>query len=197
MPESIEELQKLAAECRAGNPAAMEQFARSARPLVHEFARQLLHGNELKRVVDASDIAQIVVERACRQLKSTVSSEPIVNWDALFSRMVLNAVIDQARKWQVRGGNPIPLPGTDSTPNPLDAFAQSGETPSEIVACRVLLQRVSDQLPHKLRKVWERRCAGKTWIEIGVEFGVKPHTLRVRLNQALDQIAKEIRSSLK
>ena len=64
-----QQLHVLAKQACLGDAHAMDCFARLSLVLVKLVARERLHGNRLARWMDDSDIAQIVVFRACRRIR--------------------------------------------------------------------------------------------------------------------------------
>ena len=92
-----QQLHVLAKQACLGDAHAMDCFARLSLVLVKLVARERLHGNRLARWMDDSDIAQIVVFRACRRVTNTEQHAKVANWCAMLRRMTRNAIADQAR----------------------------------------------------------------------------------------------------
>ena len=185
-----QQLHELAKQACLGDAHAMDRFARLSMVLVKLVARERLHGNRLARWMDDSDIAQVVVFRACRRVTNAEQHAEVANWCAMLRRMTTNAIADQARIARrdlmcrqppsmsaSRSRNSIEMLEDPTLPSRFDDDPQD------------LLASIESRIPPRFRPIWQMRRNGCTWPEIGLQMGTNPQALRVRFNSMLRTIA--------
>lgn len=185
-----QQLHDLAKRACLGDARAMDCFARLSLVLVKHVARERLHGNRLARWMDDSDIAQVVVFRACRRIANTGQHAEVANWCAMLRRMTRNAIADQARiaqrdlmcrqpppKSAMRSRSSIELLEAPSLPRSFDDDNED------------LMASIESRIPPRFRPIWRMRRNGCTWPEIGLQMGTNPQALRVRFNAMLRTVA--------
>jgi len=184
-------LKHLATATRSGDLQAREQFAQLALQFVTPIARERLHGNRLSRWIDASDIAQVVVFRACFQIIESETHEEVVNWCAMLRRMTLNAITDQSRRSRYDLDRLHVSPFTAPSSCTIEGVADSHTCVSSNLIFEESLENVRSRIPTPFLPIWQLRLHGHTWKEIGLTLGRNPHALRVRFNEMLKQVVQE------
>jgi hypothetical protein len=66
-------------------------------------------------------------------------------------------------------------------------------SPSDEVSGKELLEAFRIRLSDEERYLADQRSRGRPWAEIAAEVGGKPDALRVRLERAVDRVARELR----
>jgi hypothetical protein len=185
-----QQLHEFAKQACMGDAHAMDGFARLSLVLVKLVARERLHGNRLARWMDDSDIAQVVVFRACRRVINAEQNAEVANWCAMLRRMTTNAIADQARiarrDLMCRQVPPESATGSRNSIEMLEDRSLLRRFDDEL---QDLLASIESQIPHRFLPIWQMRRNGCTWTEIGLQVGTNPHALRVRFNAMLRNVA--------
>lgn len=185
-----QQLHEFAKQACLGDAHAMDRFARLSMVLVEIVARERLHGNRLARWMDDSDIAQVVVFRACRQVTNAEQHAEVANWCAMLRRMTTNAIADQARiarrDLMYRQTPPVSATRSQNSIEMLEDRSLSGGFDDEL---QDLLASIESQIPPRFLPIWQMRRNGCTWTEIGRQLGTNPHALRVRFDAMLRTVA--------
>ena len=185
-----QQLQEFAKQACLGDAQAMDRFARLSMVLVKLIAKERLHGNRLARWMDDSDIAQVVVFRACRRVTNAEHYTEVANWCAMLRTMTANAIADQARIARrdlvLRQAPPVSAERSRNSIAMLEDRSVSREFDDEQ---QDLLASIESQIPARFLPIWQMRRSGCTWTEIGLQMGTNPHALRVRFNAMLRTVA--------
>ena len=185
-----QQLHEFAKQACLGDALALDRFARLSLVLVKLVARERLHANELTRWMDDSDIAQVVVFRACCRVTNAEHHADVANWCAMLRRMTTNAIADQARIAQreliCRQASPLSATRSRNSIEMLEDQSLSHRFDDER---QDLLASIESQIPPRYLPVWQMRRNGCTWKEIGLQVGTNPQALRVRFNAMLRTIA--------
>ena len=185
-----QQLHVLAKQACLGDAHAMDCFARLSLVLVKLVARERLRGNRLARWMDDSDIAQIVVFRACRRVTTTEQHAEVANWCAMLRRMTRNAIADQARIAARDLMCRQPPPGSAMRSRSSIEMLEDPTLASRLDdAPQDLLASIESHIPPRFLPIWQLRRSGCTWPEIGLQMGTNPQALRVRFNAMLRTIA--------
>jgi RNA polymerase sigma-70 factor (ECF subfamily) len=72
------------------------------------------------------------------------------------------------------------------------AFADSGASPSQIVAHRELFSAFLCRLSYEERYLADQRAAGRAWSELASELGANPDGMRMKLARAIDRVSHEL-----
>ena len=185
-----QQLHEFAKQACLGDAHAMDRFARLSMVLVKVVARERLHGNRLARWMDDSDIAQVVVFRACRRVTNAQQHAEVANWCAMLRRMTTNAIADQARiarrDLMCRQVPPMSATRSRNSIEMLEDRSLSRRFDEEL---QDLLASIEAQIPTRFLPIWQMRRNGCTWTEIGLQVGTNPQALRVRFNAMLRTVA--------
>ena len=168
----------------------MDRFARLSMVLVKLVARERLHGSRLARWMDDSDIAQVVVFRACLRVTNAEQHAEVANWSAMLRRMTTNAIADQARiaRRDLICRQAPPLSATRSR-NSIEMLEDRSLSHRFDDERQDLLASIESQIPLRFLPIWQMRRNGCTWTEIGLQVGTNPQALRVRFNAVLRTVA--------
>lgn len=184
------QLHEFAKQACLGDAHAMDRFARLSLVLVKLVARERLHGNRLARWMDDSDIAQVVVFRACRRVTNAEHHSEVANWCAILRRMTTNAIADQARiarrDFMCRQAPPV---SATRSRNSIEMFEDRSLSRRFDDERQDLLASIESQIPPRFLPIWQMRRIGCTWTEIGLQVGTNPQSLRVRFNAMLRTVA--------
>jgi hypothetical protein len=191
VPMSLQQqLHDFAKQACVGDAHAMDRFARLSMVLVKLVAREQLHGNRLARWMDDSDIAQVVVFRACRRVTNAKQHAEVANWSAMLRKMTKNAIADQARiarrDLMCRQAPPVSATRSRNSIEMLEDRSVSRRFDDER---QNLLASIESQITPRLLPIWQMRRNGCTWTEIGRQVGTNPQALRVRFNAMLRTVA--------
>lgn len=191
VPMSLQQqLHEFAKQACVGDAHAMDRFARLSMVLVKLVAREQLHGNRLARWMDDSDIAQVVVFRACRRVTNAKQHAEVANWSAMLRKMTKNAIADQARiarrDLMCRQAPPVSATRSRNSIEMLEDRSVSRRFDDER---QNLLASIESQITPRLLPIWQMRRNGCTWTEIGRQVGTNPQALRVRFNAMLRTVA--------
>jgi DNA-directed RNA polymerase specialized sigma24 family protein len=166
------------AVCAGDLPAAMV-LLRRLEPALRTVIRLYLCDGRLRRWLDTSDVWQSVLADYIHRL--SVGTDPAAATDhvwAYLACMVRNKVVTKARRL---AHAPEPLP--DGYDHP-----ETGPSPPDVVADRLLIAAIRDRLPPAERDLLDQLARGHTWPEIAAAAGCEPDTLRMRLRRAVAKV---------
>jgi len=109
---------------------------------------------------------------------------------ALLLTMARNKLYDRVREAQAdrRDARRIDGGGEDA----LAAVADPGQSPSEMLSAREVLDLVNEQLTSEERFLVEQRMAGRPWEDLAAELGASPEAVRKRMTRAIDEAAERL-----
>ena len=185
-----QQLREFAKQACLGDAHAMDRFARLSMVLVKLIARERFHENRLARWTDDSDIAQVVVFRACRRVTNAKQHAEVANWSAMLRKITTNAIADQARiaRRDLMCRQAPPVSATRSR-NSIDLLEDRSVSRRFDDERQDLLASIESQITPRLLPIWQMRRNGCTWTEIGRQVGTNPQALRVRFNAMLRTVA--------
>jgi RNA polymerase sigma-70 factor (ECF subfamily) len=176
---------------RAGDQQAAADLVREYEPEIRRAVRLRLTDRRMTRVLDSMDICQSVMAnffvRAAAGQFDLERPDQVLR---LLVTMARNRLLDQARRQQAtrRDTRRMEAAGNEQ----LDAVADSGPSPSEVVSERELLAALRVRLTEEERLLADHRVQGRDWAEIAAEMGGTPEGLRKRLSRALDRVTKQM-----
>ncbi|MSR59505.1 MAG: hypothetical protein EXS05_17995 [Planctomycetaceae bacterium] len=176
------DFQVLLAKVRAGDPDAVNRWFKEYRPVAAGAANRLLKGNELQRRIDSSDVAQEVLTRALEKLQAgnfEIASPERMG--ALVRTMSCQYVIDEGRRFKVRGGATNVYINTAAAGADLDQdfIEDSGSTPSHKARRNEAFNQVRARLPPEFQLVCDMRRDEWSWKDIAAALGMDQHKLEV------------------
>jgi DNA-directed RNA polymerase specialized sigma24 family protein len=175
---------------RSGDAQAAEELVRRYESAIRLAVRTRLTDPALKRQFDSVDVCQSVlasffVRAAAGQYNLTDPSQLV----ALLVRMAQNKLAGHARFHRRQRRDAGRVTGEDSA---VERAADSGPTPSRVVAGRDLLEALRARLEPEERELADRRGAGQGWAEIAAALGGTTTGRRMQLKRAIDRIAPEL-----
>lgn len=190
MPDD-ESFRTLLCRVRAGDQEAAAKIVRQYEEAIRRAVRLRLTDPRLRQELDSMDICQSIlanffVRAAVGQFDLADPGQLL----KLLTTMVRNKIINHGRRIraQRRDRRRLQAGGSDA----LDFVADSGESPSQIVAGRELLDEARRRLSPEERYLAEQRGLGRPWDELGAELGKSPEALRKQLQRAIDRVAAEL-----
>lgn len=176
-----------------GDPEAARRLVERYESAVRREVRFSLMDNQLRRMLDETDVCQSVMAQFFVGLWAgrfeIDSPERLI---AIMKTMVRHKIVDQARYWkaarrdfqrnlsQLDRGDPIEL-------------ASAEPTPSAIVSDAEMLSEFQRRLSDQERAILELRRQGLDWSEVAGRLGGEsPEALRKRFARALDRVGREL-----
>jgi RNA polymerase sigma-70 factor (ECF subfamily) len=175
---------------RAGDQAAATELVRVYAPAIRRAVRVRMADDRLRRVFDSSDICQSVLASffACAALGQyeLESHEELLQ---LLVTMARNMLVQAVRKQRTKKYDHRRL-----DPGGLESaqVADSAADPARLVSNAEMHQEVTRRLPKQERVLLELPQQGYTWNEIAEQWGGKPNTLRMRLDRAVAEVARQL-----
>jgi RNA polymerase sigma factor (sigma-70 family) len=174
---------------RAGDEtAALELHATYAEQL-RRIVRVRLTQPALRRQMESIDICQSVfadffVRTALGQYDLQSPTELL----RLLATMARHRLINHAQKQKAarRDVRRVEAAAVE------DFSLAAGETPSQIVAARELLQKCQDRLSDEERSLLERRRSGEGWEEIASAAGKSAEAVRKQCERAIKRVSIEL-----
>ena len=189
--ETPTEIQSLLKRVRDGNQQAATELVRLYEPVVRRFVRFRLSSPALRRTFDSLDICQSVM---CRFFVDVAAGELQLDdprqLKALLLTMARNKLYDRVRHAQAGcrdarrtngGGDEI-----------LSAATDSGQSPSEMLSAKEVLDAVCGQLSEQDRFLVEQRMNGRPWEDMARELQATPEAIRKRMTRAIDDAAERL-----
>ena len=176
---------------RAGDEQAASELVRRYEPAIRVAVRVRLTDPALRRFLDSMDICQSVlanffVRAAAGQFDLDEPGQLL----RLLARMARNRLLDHARHEQAGRRDRRRVQAGDSAA--LAGVADRGETPSQLVAGRELLEVFRRQLSEQERLLADQRAQGRAWADIAAEVGGSPEALRKPMERAIERVARQM-----
>jgi RNA polymerase sigma factor (sigma-70 family) len=190
MPEE-QEFADLIRRVRAGDDAAAAELVRLYEPEVRRIIRTRLTDLRLRPLLDSQDICQSVLgnfflRAASGQFELDTPQQLL----KLLVTMARNKLRDQARRQAA--GRRVDRHRAAGGSRALEGVADPGDSPSETVAARELLQTIRSRLSEQERFLADQRAQGRHWSEIAAALGDRPEALRKRLTRAVDRVLRQL-----
>ncbi len=182
--------QDLIRRVRDGDGAAAEELVRLYEPAIRRAVRVRLNDPRMRRVLDSTDICQSVFGSFyVRMALGQYELEKPQQLMKLLTDMSRKKLIDQERRLRAARRDIGRL-----LPGELDEgrLAAPGDTPSQQVAVRDLLQEVRKRLSPEELALSEQRAQGRDWAQIAEEQGASPEALRKKLVRAVSRVTQEL-----
>jgi RNA polymerase sigma-70 factor (ECF subfamily) len=176
---------------RAGDAEAAAELVRQYEKEIRRTIRVRLTDPRLRRTLDSMDICQSVLGnffvRASAGQFDLDQPEQLLK---LLMTMARNKVMDKAR--QQTAGRRDQRRLEASGEGALAGVADRGDTPSQIVSGRELVEAARQLLSDEERYLAEQRALNRPWGEIAVEVGKTPEALRKQFERAMDRVAQQL-----
>jgi RNA polymerase sigma factor (sigma-70 family) len=176
---------------RVGDAAAAAELVEQYEPEIRRAVRIRLTDPGLRRVLDSMDVCQSVlanffVRTAGGQFELSQPEDLI----RLLVTMARNKLRDQARRQHAerRDQRRTDPAGVER----LATVADAGDTPSQIVAGRELLEAMRGRLSAEERFLADQRAQGRAWEDVAAQVGGSPEALRKKLARAIDRVARQL-----
>jgi RNA polymerase sigma factor (sigma-70 family) len=176
---------------RAGDAAAAAELVAQCEPEIRRAVRIRLTDPGLRRVLDSMDVCQSVLAnffvRAAGGQFELGRPEDLIR---LLVTMARNKLRDHARRQHAerRDQRRTDPAGVER----LAMVPAAGDTPSQIVAGRELLEAMRARLSEEERLLAHHRAQGRGWEYIATQVGGSPEALRKKLARAIDRVAHEL-----
>ena len=173
---------------RQGDQRAAAELVRRYEPEVRRFIRFRLSTPALRRTMDSLDICQSVLCKFFVEVsEGRLNLQEPRQLAALLVTMARNKLYDRVRAAQAdrRDARRLTAAGDETLGN----IAAAGESPSEMLMVREILEAVSERLSPDERYLVEQRMNGRAWDDLAKELGSTPDAVRKRMTRALDEAA--------
>jgi RNA polymerase sigma-70 factor (ECF subfamily) len=176
---------------RAGDADAAAELVRQYEPEIRRAVRVRLSDPRLGRVLDSMDISQSVLAnffvRAAAGQFELGQPEQLLR---LLIKMARNKLLDQVRRQQAERRDQRRLQSGELSD--LANIPDPGQTPSQIVAGRELLEALRRRLSREEQYLADQRARGLEWSQIAADLGGTAEALRKQLGRALDRAARDM-----
>jgi RNA polymerase sigma factor (sigma-70 family) len=175
---------------RAKDEAAAAELVRRYDPLIQQGVRRRLTDPELRRLIDAGDISQVVLARFFEGAPAgefTITQPE--DLEKLLATMARNELTNCIRKLRAARRSPD-QPQTQDPQD--DDFIDPHPTPSQIVATEELMEEFARRLSPEERQLAHLRASGLPWNEIAAEVNSSPDSLRMQLARAIARVKREL-----
>lgn len=176
---------------RAGDAAAAAELVREYEPAIRRAVRLRLTDARLRTALDSMDVCQSVLANFfVRATAGQFELDEPGQLLRLLARMARNRLLDHARREQAgRRDRRRARPGDSEV---FAGVADRGESPSQLVAGRELLDAFRQQLSDQERYLADQRARGREWADIAAEVGGSPEALRKQLERAIERVARRL-----
>jgi RNA polymerase sigma-70 factor (ECF subfamily) len=173
---------------RAGDAAAAAELVQRYEKEVRRAIRIRLTDPRLRRTLDSLDICQSVLGNFfVRAAAGQFDLDRPEQLGKLLVTMARNKLLDKVREQQADRRDGRRLEATGSV---LAHIADRGDSPSQIVAGRELMEAAHRLLSAEERYLAEQRARNRGWNEIAAELGSSSEALRKQLARALDRVTR-------
>ncbi len=175
---------------RGGDADAAAKLLQQFEPELRIIARAKLNDPQLRRLVDSMDICQSILGNFFfRASAGQFDIESPAQLQQLLAVMIRNKVTDHARRQKAVRRDVGRLLNHPVEDVPL---ANSGDTPSHMVAAKELASAAKKQFTPDELAIIERRIGGASWDEIASELELSPDAVRKQMKRATDRVAKSL-----
>jgi RNA polymerase sigma-70 factor (ECF subfamily) len=180
----------LLSRLRTGDETAASALVRQYEPVIRRAVRVWLVDARLRRLFDSMDVCQSVFGSFFVRLSlgqyQLERPEQLIN---LLVSMARNKLSDQARREQAecRDNRRVEAGGVEDHP-----IASPGESPSQVVAGKEMIQEFRNRLTEEERHVADQRALGREWADIAADLGVGAEALRKKFNRAINRVARDL-----
>ncbi len=190
MPDKIP-FPELIRRVRGGDASAAADLVRQYEPEIRRLIRCRLTDPRMRRTVDSIDICQSVLGNFFVRVAAGQFDldEPAQLLKVLLT-MARNRVLDKVRREHAARRDQRRLTGHGNSV--LDGLAGSGESPSQVVASRELLEAARRLLSEDERQLADLRARGYDWAQIAAEVRSSPEAVRKKLARAIDRVTAEL-----
>jgi RNA polymerase sigma-70 factor (ECF subfamily) len=175
---------------REGDEQAATELVRHYEPAIRVVVRRRLTDPNLRRVLDSIDICQSILGRFFNGVVAgrfeLTNEEQLFN---LLATMARNKVTSHARKQTAARRDARRNQKGNQDPQTL---ADPGQSPSQVVANRELLEQIYNRLSAEERRLVDLQNLGKSWKEIAAAVGGSPDALRMQYTRAVARVAREL-----
>jgi RNA polymerase sigma-70 factor (ECF subfamily) len=190
MPEEVP-FPELIRRVRGGDAAAAADLVRQYEPEIRRLIRCRLTDPRLRRTVDSMDICQSVLGNFfVRVAAGQFDLEEPGQLLKVLLTMARNRVLDKVRHEHAARRDQRRQAGHGDSV--LGGLAASGDSPSQVVASRELLDAARRLLSDDERRLADLRAGGNDWAEIAAEVGSSPEAVRKKLARAIDRVTAEL-----
>ncbi|MCA9130594.1 MAG: sigma-70 family RNA polymerase sigma factor [Planctomycetales bacterium] len=173
------------AKIRAGDEPAAAHLVSEFESLVRREVRMRLLDPRLRRVLDSGDVCQSVL--ASFFVRAAAGQFDLENPHAL-----LKLLVSMARKKSAEAARRHYQQRRDvrrhSAPAEFDQPDGQLETPSQMVACQEILDRVNELLSPQEKQILDMRREGGSWQEIANRLGGTADGRRVQVARLMDRV---------
>jgi RNA polymerase sigma-70 factor (ECF subfamily) len=175
---------------RARDQAAAAELMRVYEPAIRRAVRVRLVDERMRRVFDSADICQeVLVSFFARAALDQYELETPEQLLKLLTTMARNKLTKEVRKQRTEKRDQR---RQAAAPLAVEQVVDAGTSPSQWLVTQELLQEVPRRLTDKDRALLQLRQQGYTWNEIAAQWGGKPNALRMRLERAVQEVARQL-----
>lgn len=175
---------------RAGDETAAVELVRRYEPLIRREMRLRLDTSDLHRTLDSVDISQSVFASFfARMADGQYDLNEPAQLAKLLVVMAKNKLVSQTRRQLARKRDARRLITETQAAN---IITDTGESPSQVVSGREMLDRYRNLLTEEEYRISEFRQLNLPWDEIARRLGGTADGRRMQLTRAMDRISKEL-----
>jgi RNA polymerase sigma factor (sigma-70 family) len=190
MEKSSPSFDDMIARLRRGDPEAARDLIEQYEDAVRRFIRVRMTDPAIRRQMDSIDVCQsVMADFFVRTATGAYEFETPDQLVGLLATMARNRVINHVKKQRAQRRDVKRVEAADVAEMHPRA---GGESPSEIVAGRELLDKFRGRLSPEERELADRRASGEEWADIARALGGRPDALRVKLKRAVERVAGEM-----
>jgi RNA polymerase sigma-70 factor (ECF subfamily) len=174
---------------RAGDQQAAAELVRRYEPLIRREVRLNLEDQRLGRLFDSMDVCQSVLASFfLRTAAGEYDLEQPGQLVGLLVSMARHKLASAARRQARQKRDHRRDAGGDG----LGRVAAGGDSPSEQVAGRELLERFQQSLDEEEKRLVELRGLGLSWAEVAQRLGGTAQARRMQLARAVERVSREL-----
>lgn len=183
------EFDDLIARIRDGDEQAAAELVRLYEPLIRREVRLRIHDRRLLRLFDSRDVSQSVLGSffAHTALGAYELDSP-AQLIRLLVTMTRNKVATAAKRQRRQRRDNRRNVGSE----PLEQAVDPGESPSQEVAGRELLDRFRAAFTDEERAIADARRDGLGWDDIATQLGGAAQARRMQLARAVERVTRQI-----
>jgi RNA polymerase sigma factor (sigma-70 family) len=180
----------LVRRARQGDPDAARELFEGYEAHIRRIVRVRLSDPHIRRVMDSADVCQSVMANFfVRVATGQFDLDDPQDLIRLLVKMTQNKILDHVRK---QHSDRRDRRREQGGPGALSSLTDRGESPSQIVANRELLEEARRRLSDEERYLADQRTLGREWTDLAEELGKSAEALRKQYARAIDRVTREL-----
>lgn len=175
---------------RAGDHRAAEELVKRFEPLIRREVRLRIGANQIKRAFDSLDVSQSVLANFFK--RAATGQFELHHPDQLAGLLVTMARNKLASRVRSEQRQIRDIRRLSTEPAALDLAVDRQLPPSELVARKEILERLSALLSDEELEILDLRNQGLGWNEVAARLGGSGQARRMQISRGMERLTRQL-----